>query len=311
MGLFERFSGWVKNLLSGEEEAKEENERYVARGLMLGQPEIAAAGLKVALGLNDDMVFATLLSKGVDQVVAEVHACGDENDLANLQYILHGKACNAPDLPEHVHSSLRNGWYHGGRIGLGDFDAGHEGMTLDDFVAHPHAVGAGLSRAQVVALRLYTTSSFPRFNAPLRAGQCPHPLRMTVYYLSEALKSLRRIEARDAPEVFNSIVYLYRGMRDTAIVDEKAFMTTGGTETAPMSTSAKKEVALSYASSRCGLLFQYRTRGLGRGVPLSFLSCYPKEEEFLYPPMTFLQPERTWHDDETQCTVVEVTPQMS
>ena len=59
-----------------------------------------------------------------------------------------------------------------------------------------------------------------------------------------------------------------------------------------MSTSAKKEVALSYAASQCPLLFQYKTRGLGRGVSLSWVSCYPKEEEFLYPPMTFLQPEK-------------------
>ena len=57
-----------------------------------------------------------------------------------------------------------------------------------------------------------------------------------------------------------------------------------------MSTSAKKEVALSYAQSKCPLLFRYKTRGLGRGVPLGFLSCYPKEEEFLYPPMTCTPP---------------------
>ena len=78
-----------------------------------------------------------------------------------------------------------------------------------------------------------------------------------------------------------------------------------------MSTSAKKEVALSYAESRCGLLFQYKTRGLGRGVALSFLSCYPKEEEYLYPPMTYLQPESVSKDEGNNCVVVDVTPQMS
>lgn len=42
---------------------------------------------------------------------------------------------------------------------------------------------------------------------------------MTVYYLAEGLKSLRRVEAKAAPEQFNSMVLLYRGMRDTTIVD--------------------------------------------------------------------------------------------
>ena len=49
-------------------------------------------------------------------------------------------------------------------------------------------------------------------------------------------------------------------------------MAKGGTEPAPMSTSAKKDVALAYAESKCGLLFQYKTRGLGRGVDITFLS---------------------------------------
>ena len=76
---------------------------------------------------------------------------------------------------------------------------------------HPHppsrdgAQVAELSRANVLALRLYTTSSFPLFNGPLRAGVCPHPLRMTVYYLAEGLKALRRVEARAAPEEFNKV----------------------------------------------------------------------------------------------------------
>ena len=78
-----------------------------------------------------------------------------------------------------------------------------------------------------------------------------------------------------------------------------------------MSTTAKKEVALSYAQSKCPPIFQYQTRGLGRGVPLSFLSCYPKEEEFLYPPMTYLQPESITHDEVDSMMIIDVTPQMS
>ena len=36
---------------------------------------------------------------------------------------------------------------------------------------------------------------------------------------------------------------------------------------------------------RCPLLFKYITRALGRGVSVDYLSIYPKEREYLYPPL--------------------------
>ena len=42
--------------------------------------------------------------------------------------------------------------------------------------------------------------------------------------------------------------------------------------------------------------------------PVQFLSLYPKEEEVLYPPLTFLQPEDIY--EEQGYTVVVVTPMM-
>lgn len=38
-------------------------------------------------------------------------------------------------------------------------DSGRQGETLDDFVNHEHAQLSSLSRAHVVALRLYTRSA--------------------------------------------------------------------------------------------------------------------------------------------------------
>ena len=55
----------------------------------------------------------------------------------------------------------------------GDFDHGHGGKTLVDFVGHEHARKAGLMRTHVLSLRLYTSSSYPRFNRdlPTRSGR--------------------------------------------------------------------------------------------------------------------------------------------
>ena len=76
-----------------------------------------------------------------------------------------------------------------------------------------------------------------------------------------------------------------------------------------MSTSRSAIVAYQYAASSSPLIFKYNTVGLGRGVSIEYLSFYPKEREYLYPPLTFLQPIKIY--EEQGCTVVEVTPQMS
>jgi hypothetical protein len=247
--------------------SNEQHDRYAVRSLILGQPEVAAAGLKVALGLSEDLVLGVELSKGVDAVVEEVRAYGGEDDIANLNYCLYGTACKSEDLPPHVRRSLDQGWYHGGRIAQGDFDCGHAGMTIDDFVHHENSRVAGLSRVQVLALRLYTTSSFPLFNGPLRAGTCPHPLRMTVYHLAEGLKALRRVEARAAPELFNQVVYLYRGMRDTAIFDEKEFMAKGGTEMCAHARRAHDAHGAAHPAGRAALARTAPAESLARVRP--------------------------------------------
>ena len=58
-------------------------------------------------------------------------------------------------------------------------------MRLDDFVEHQFSKLAKLSRVHVLALRLYTSSSYPRFNDGLRMGKKPHLFAMSVYYLND------------------------------------------------------------------------------------------------------------------------------
>ena len=76
-------------------------------------------------------------------------------------------------------------------------------MRLADFVDHPDARVAALSDAHVLALRLYTTLVYKSINTPLRklahtpaagsASARPHPLPVTVAFLSEAIKKLRAV----------------------------------------------------------------------------------------------------------------------
>mmetsp|Transcript_54097 Transcript_54097/g.110383 ORF Transcript_54097/g.110383 Transcript_54097/m.110383 type:complete len:189 (+) Transcript_54097:1004-1570(+) len=161
-------------------------------------------------------------------------------------------------------------------------------MTLQDFVNHQSSRWAELSASEVLALRFYTTSSFPLFNRPMRQKVRPHPLAMCVYHLAEGLKKLRGVSARE-PTSFAQVLLLWRGMKN--MLPQEEFLEQGGTELAPMSTTADKDIALHYANSEMPLLFEYKARGLGRGCSIQYLSVFPGENEYLSPPLTYLLPE--------------------
>ena len=73
------------------------------------------------------------------------------------------------------------------------------------------------------------------------------------------------------------------------------FMEKGGTELAPMSTTAELWVSLQYALGQCGrqagnintLLWLRTENFMDRGVDLEWLSALPHEKEYLYPPLSF------------------------
>ena len=72
------------------------------------------------------------------------------------------------------------------------------------------------------------------------------------------------------------------------------FMVEGGTELAPMSTTAELWVALKYSQGPAGtintLLWLRTENFMDRGVDLAWLSAFPHEKEYLYPPLSYLKP---------------------
>ena len=58
-----------------------------------------------------------------------------------------------------------------------------------------------------------------------------------------------------------------------------------------MSTTADLAIAVQYSLSESSLLFRIVTNSfMQRGADLQFLSAFPGEAEYLYPPLTFLRP---------------------
>ena len=116
---------------------------------------------------------------------------------------------------------------------------------------------------------------------------------MLVFILAGAIKKLRAWAA-NAVEAL-SPVELFRGMSNREIFD--AFMRQGGTELAPMSTTRELWVALQYSQGAAGrtntLLWLRSDDFMDRGVDLEWLSAFPHEKEYLYPPLSYLRPIRS------------------
>jgi hypothetical protein len=291
----------------------------------VGCSAVAAKGLKRAVGLEDDNVLANFMKDPEHAIECEIlvaglggHEDGCIEDIDNFYSIKYGQSGDWGDqeiksetmkidpekddkngkapIPRHVKVSAAKGKYHGGIFKEEDYDFGNKDKKLKDFHKHDSSEKAGLSIYEVLILRLYTSTTFRLFNGPMRKflitndQKSHHPLRFTIYVLTEGIKKLRAVEAELDPTGFNSSKYLWRGMADMK-VDEN-LLSEGGTEMAVMSSTSDKEVALSYArreTPKPGLVIKYKTFGLSRGVSIQFLSLYPKEVEFIYPVHLFKQ----------------------
>lgn len=93
-----------------------------------------------------------------------------------------------------------------------------------------------------------------------------------------------------------------------------------GVTVAFMSTTSDISVAVKYSMSSSSLLFKIVAQdfmSMG-GADLRWLSAFPGEKEFLYPPLTYLKPTNRVvsplmvlkEGQEFRFTVVEVVPQM-
>jgi hypothetical protein len=145
--------------------------------------------------------------------------------------------------------------------------------------------------------RYYTTAGFRGINGPLRDKKRrerkeQHKFAVLVYVLAEAIRKLRAWAG--GGDGAHDSLELFRGMSNRQIFE--AFMSQGGTEFAPMSTTAKLWVALKYSQGAAGninTLLWLRTEGfMDRGVDLQWLSAFPHEEEFVYSPLAFVKPIR-------------------
>lgn len=251
--------------------------------LNFGESTLAALGVEKLLGINFDTMLS-FLKRQTEAIVEEIERNGSAEDKQNLHYILYEKA-----RPEEVVGN------DGSRVWR---DQNNEGLTIDDFTNMPQARTAELYQCEVLALRLYTSSTFRIINNSLRKraqqpdvaswASDPHPLAATTFFIYTALKKLRAVSL--SRETFET-VYLWRGNKDKSV--EGMFMSRGGAELGCMSTSKNLRVVARYARSANPLVFKIKVESpMDYGAEIKWLSLFVEEEEILYPPLTFLKPVR-------------------
>ena len=126
-----------------------------SRELSFGRPKDAALGISYFMQVSDDDVRSGM-NQGVAAIEGELEASGSEEAIECLRYVLYKCAGSSKKIFEN--SPYPRDCDADGLRADRKTQAG-EGMKLDDFVAHPHSRAANLSRAHVLALRLYTTAA--------------------------------------------------------------------------------------------------------------------------------------------------------
>lgn len=267
--------------------------KFVAPTISLGKSTLAAKGLDTLLGIDPKTYMH--VKRKVKVMLKEFAKSGTPEDNRNITTLLNGTYKHPPNSDG---SPLTAEEIRG------------QAITMEELMLSDSVMGAGLERHHVLALRLYTTSSFRSINNPMRQSPpvLPHPFAATLYYISDALSKLRELQGKDLA-VRNESQVFWRGMKDLQIAD--TFVRTGGSEMACMSTTSSRQVAEDFARSKSPLLFKFvSTSFMSHGADISFLSVYPGEKEVLYPPLTYLRPIRLYKETigGTEFQVAEVEP---
>ena len=81
-----------------------------------------------------------------------------------------------------------------------------------------------------------------------------------------------------------------------------------------MSTTSDLKVACQYANSGMPLILKIATSGfINRGADLAWCSAFPNESEYVFPPLTYLEPTGRKEEVEVNdqlISVVEVVPHL-
>jgi hypothetical protein len=169
-------------------------------------------------------------------------------------------------------------------------DKGHAGYTLQQYCAMKEVNAANLTEADVVVLRLYTGPFYRPWNNALRfahidnAGVKQWATCIAVLY-SAVLKLMK---TASPTKVFRGLDESGGFVLPSTFLRPKAGEFAGGVELGFSSTTEDYQVALEYSGGLIskGTIMQLEFDKASRGADIQFLSQYPEEKEWLWPPCT-------------------------
>jgi hypothetical protein len=169
--------------------------------------------------------------------------------------------------------------------------------TIDQLMQLDIVKKAGLHRAEVISVSLYTGPMFAKYNPCLRQGaggaKGKNMFATTIFVLVSAVQKISRVT-----EISQELV-LYCGLGDVSDLPEQfhrpdEFGSRGWTEFGFRSTTADKSVAIDYCGIKKGnphpMVIAIKPNSVDRGACISDLSQYQGEKEYLFVPCSFLQP---------------------
>jgi hypothetical protein len=172
---------------------------------------------------------------------------------------------------------------------------------------------AKLQRVEVISVSLYSGPMFMKYNACLRQGNADgrNMYATTIFVLVSAVQKIARVT-----EISKDLV-LYCGLGNVSDLPESfvrcdAMGSQGWTEFGFRSTTADKAVALDYSGIKKGnphpMVITITPNAIDRGACIAELSQYPGEQEYLFVPCSFVQPNGPTELEVVAEGVVNVIP---
>jgi len=315
------------------EEGQQSN-RFIEE-LQLQPGEDAAAGLREMLNVKDEVDAITMkkLTSELQSLDAQKLASLEVKSDADGKKL--GEACITP-----VHEELAKSYQADINYVLRETakeqevesndgtksriirDKGRSGWTLETFYQQEESRNARLTLEEVAALRLYTSRLFAVINGPLRQrrpepsimsegsqksakSHIKHPLPLTTLLIERALKKLRANHWQ-ANKKFKTF-YLWRGLKDRTLGSLAELA--GGCDPACMSATPNLGIVAQYAQSKQPLIIRFKVDSpMDLGANIAWLSLFPTEEEYVYPPLTYIKVLFTQEIKNVPGSVVTVTP---
>jgi hypothetical protein len=274
---------------SSSEEIPDDHGKKYQDELSYGSDQAFYTGTGVILG--DDLPDSSAMECIVNEVKQQGASCGDRY---NLWYVRYCAAVEQPNYNDKGQARTTNR----GRPQL--LDEGNGDMRLHDFtrrvndaLEHSGATNR-VTDAQVLALRLYTTSTFRPLNNSLRwerpktKGDPPIPFRACIQSARKCVLVMQAIK-REPKGTYRGITgYLAENFKKDGMGMDFAFF----------STTVDISVAEDFVGdTEHSVMFKVAYIRGCQGAEISTISIFPGEREVLFPPCTGFCLQEITHGD--------------